>query len=168
MIAIARITPGNVSTFRDVRLRALLEAPSAFGSTYARESALSDAEWTQRAIRWNGERGIGFLAIDDGIGCGIAGAMLDDDDATRATLVSMWTAPTHRRRGVARRLVDEVVAWARARDVAEVRLMVTSNNGPAVAFYERLGFTNTGRTEPYPNDASLIELEMLRRLAVHG
>lgn len=168
MIDITHITPGNISTFKDVRLRALLDTPSAFGSTYARERELSDAEWMRRAMRWNGERGIGFLAVEGGIGCGIVGSMLDEDDATRATLVSMWTAPTHRRRGVARRLVDEVVAWARARDVAAIRLMVTSNNGPAVALYERLGFTNTGRTEPYPNDASLVEYEMVRRLTVLG
>lgn len=166
MIAIARITPGNVSTFKDVRLRALLDTPSAFGSTYAMESALSDAEWTQRAIRWNGERGIGFLAIDDGIGCGIVGSMLDEDDATCATLLSMWTAPTHRRRGIGGRLVDEVVAWARTHDVVALRLMVTSSNTDAVSFYKQLGFASTGRTEPYPNDASLIEVEMLWRLPV--
>ena len=168
MIAIAPITPGNVSTFKDVRLRALLDTPSAFGSTYARESALSDAEWMGRAMRWNGERGIGFLAIDEGIGCGIVGSMLDEDDATSAMLVSMWTAPTHRRQGVARRLVDAVVSWARSRDVVVVRLMVTSTNAPAISFYEQLGFACTGRTEPYPNDASLVELEMLRRLSARA
>lgn len=165
VIVIARVTPGNVSTFKDVRLRALLDTPSAFGSTYAKESELSDAEWTRRAMRWNGERGIGFLAIDDGIGCGIVGSFLDDDDAASATLVSMWTAPTHRRQGIARQLVDEVMVWARAHDVKQMRLMVTSTNAAAIAFYEQLGFAGTGRTEPYPNDASVVELEMLRGLA---
>ena len=168
MIAIAQITPGNVATFKEVRLRALRDAPSAFGSTYATESAMSDVEWMQRAVRWNGERGIGFLAIDDGIACGIVGSMLDEDDATRATLVSMWTAPTHRRRGIARLLVNEVVGWARAREVAAIRLMVTSSNAAARSFYEQLGFACTGRTEPYPNDAALIEWEMMRRLSPHG
>lgn len=168
MIDIAHITPGNVSTFKDVRLRALLDTPNAFGSTYARESELGDAEWMRRAIRWNGERGIGFLAIDDGIGCGIVGSMLDENDATSATLVSMWTAPTHRRQGIARRLVDAVMAWARSRDVTVMRLMVTSSNAAAISFYEQVGFACTGRTEPYPNDASLVEFEMLRRLPARG
>src|SRR5579864_2148101 len=131
MISIAPIHAGNVSTFKDVRLRALLDTPSAFGSTYDRERELSDAEWMGRAIRWNGERGIGFLAIDEGIGCGIVGSMLGEDDATVVTLVPMWTAPAHRRRGIARRLVDAVLAWARSREVAVMRLMVTSNNAAA-------------------------------------
>ena len=39
MIAIESITLQNISLFKDVRLRALQEAPYAFGSTYARESA---------------------------------------------------------------------------------------------------------------------------------
>jgi len=49
-----------------------------------------------------------------------------------------------------------------------MRLMVTSNNAPAISFYLQLGFACTGRSEPYPNDASLVELEMLRRLGVHA
>jgi ribosomal protein S18 acetylase RimI-like enzyme len=40
--------------------------------------------------------------------------------------------------------------------------MVTSVNEPAMRFYERLGFTRTGHTEPYPNDSSVLEYEMSR------
>src|ERR1700750_363750 len=98
MVTIEPITIQNVSIFKDVRLRALQDTPSAFGSTYARESHLTDAEWIERAVRWNGEKGIGFLAVDDGAACGIAGSFLDENDATRALLISMWTSPTHRRR----------------------------------------------------------------------
>ena len=31
-----------------------------------------------------------------------------------------------------------------------LQLMVTSINLAAISFYQRLGFTKTGRTEPYP------------------
>jgi len=40
--------------------------------------------------------------------------------------------------------------------------MVTSNNEPAILFYQRLGFTLTGRTAPYANDPALLEFEMSR------
>ncbi len=49
-----------------------------------------------------------------------------------------------------------------------MRLMVTSNNAAAISFYEQLGFACTGRSEPYPNDAAVVELEMLRRLGAHA
>ena len=158
------ITTQKVFVFKEVRLRALRDTPSAFGSTYARESQLTDAEWIERATRWNGEKGIGFLAMDDGVACGIAGSFLDENDATRSQLISMWTAPTHRRQGVGRLLVDEVAGWARLRGARTLLLTVTSVNDPAMRFYERLGFVRTGRTEPYPNDPAVVEYEMARRI----
>ncbi len=165
MIAIERITRGNLPLFKLVRLNALGESPFAFGSTYAREAAFTDSEWLARLERWNGEKGVGFLAVDGGMGCGIAGALLDLEDPTRAQLVSMWTAPAQRRHGVGKLLVDAVVDWAKSRRIKTLTLMVVSTNGPAIRFYERLGFAKTGRTEPYPNDLALIEYEMVRTLS---
>jgi ribosomal protein S18 acetylase RimI-like enzyme len=43
--------------------------------------------------------------------------------------------------------------------------MVTSCNQDAVEFYMRIGFSMTGRTEPYPNDPALVEYEMSRQLS---
>jgi ribosomal protein S18 acetylase RimI-like enzyme len=162
LVTIEPITTLNTSLFKAVRLRALQDSPHAFGSTYAKESQLSDAEWILRAERWSGESGIGFLAMDHGAPCGIAGSFLDQDDPTHAHLISMWTAPTHRQRGIGRLLVNAVLNWARSRNARALRLMVTGNNEPAMRFYQRLGFTRTGRTEPYPNDPAVIEYEMSR------
>jgi len=164
LITIERITHENVELFKSVRLNALSDSPSAFGSTYAREAAFSETEWLARLERWNGKKGIGFLAMDGDAGCGIAGALVDLENATLAQLVSMWTAPTHRRRGVGKLLVDAVVDWAKPLKIKTLLLMVVSTNGPAIRFYERLGFAKTGRTEPYPNDAAAVEYEMLRTL----
>jgi ribosomal protein S18 acetylase RimI-like enzyme len=141
---------------------ALEDSPGAFDSTYAKESQLADSEWMQRVERWNGQTGTGFLAMDAGTACGIAGSFLDQNDRTRANLISMWTAPTHRKRGIGRLLVNEVLNWAQGRNARALQLMVTSNNEPAIRFYQRLGFTQTGRTEPYPNDPAVVEYEMSR------
>jgi ribosomal protein S18 acetylase RimI-like enzyme len=165
LIAIQRITPLNVCVFKAVRLRALQDAPHAFGSSYGRESQFSDSEWLARVERMNGERGIGLLAMDGETTCGIAGSFLDKNDPTRAQLVSMWTAPTHRQQGVGRLLVNEILKWAHQRKARSLLLMVTSNNETGIIFYERLGFTRTGRTEPYPNDPAVIEYEMLRPIS---
>jgi ribosomal protein S18 acetylase RimI-like enzyme len=113
----------------------------------------------------NGEKGIGFLAMEGKTACGIAGSFLDENDPTRAQLISMWTAPTHRQQGIGRLLVNEVLKWARWRKARSLLLMVTSINEPAMLFYERLGFTRTGRTEPYPNDSAVIEYEMSMPIA---
>jgi GNAT superfamily N-acetyltransferase len=165
MTIINKITPQMVVHFKTVRLRALADSPSAFCSTYLRESRFTDEEWKVRAERWNGERGAGYMALGDGGYCGIAGCFLKEDDARKADLVSMWVAPEARRGGVGRLLVDAVVLWAADHGAQDLYLMVTSGNHAAIEFYERYGFSMTGRTEPYPNDPKLIEYEMSKHIS---
>ena len=165
MIEIQPITPLNASAFKTIRLRALQEAPSAFGSTYEKESQFPDSEWLTRVERMNGQSGVGFMAVDAGKACGIVGSFLDQHDPARAHLISMWTAPSHRQQGIGRMLVKAVLDWAGTRNVHTMLLMVTSNNESAIHFYQRLGFARTGRTEPYPNDPSVVEYEMSRTVA---
>ena len=151
--------------FKDVRLRALQDSPSAFSATYAEESELTDTEWRARAAQRSGDAATTYLALDGNIPCGIAAGFLDQENQTRAHLVSMWVAPTHRRSGVGRRLVEAIIEWARARGRRSLELIVTSNNDAAKNFYQRLGFTMTGKTTPYRNDAALNDVEMVRSIA---
>jgi ribosomal protein S18 acetylase RimI-like enzyme len=72
--------------------------------------------------------------------------------------------PGYRRAGAGEQLIDAVIEWATSRAVRELKLMVTSVNLGAIAFYERMGFTMTGRTGPYPNDSAITEYEMIRVL----
>jgi ribosomal protein S18 acetylase RimI-like enzyme len=156
-------------TFKSVRLRALQDAPTAFASTYETESKLSDDEWTQRAIeRGSGERSICYLVFDDDIdndiAVGIAGGYFPDGGGG-PFLVSMWVAPSHRRRAIGQQLVEAVERWARSRAAPQLVLEVTTTNEPAIRFYEKLGFRKTGRVQPYPNDPKLREYEMIKTLS---
>ena len=160
MITLEPITQQNAMFFREVRLRALQDTPTAFGSTYAKESNFTDAEWVRRAAQWNGERSCAYLAMDERTPCGILGGFLEQEDASRAGLISMWVSPSHRRQGVGALLVNALFSWARTRGARVMQLMVTCNNDAAIKFYQRLGFVLTGRTEPYPNDPLLVEYEM--------
>jgi len=161
VLSVRRILPQNLDLFKTVRLHALQDSPSAFGSTYQREVNFSDEEWRARIDRWNGETGVGFLAMDHDVLAESGGALVDPADRNRAELVSIWTAPMHRRKGVASLLVNAVIGWMRSHDVSALVLMVTSTNQPAIRFYARLGFRMTGRTESYPNDPAITELEMV-------
>src|SRR5437764_3417865 len=135
--------------FKHVRLHALQDTPMAFSSTYADESQLTESDWVKRASQWSGGGSTAYLAIDTAIPCGIVGGFLDKDDSTRAHLASMWVAPSYRRLGIGSKLVDAIFDWARAHGARTLQLIVTSNNDGAIKFYERLGFTPTGRTAPY-------------------
>ena len=163
LVVIERITPQSALVFKDVRLRALLDAPTAFSSTYAKESQLPDEEWMKRSVRWSSDGSAIFLAMNGAVGCGIVGAY-EAEDAQCAQVISMWVDPEFRRAGVGNALIDAVVEWAGSRSVPVLKLMVTSVNPGAIAFYERLGFSMTGKTGVYPNDATITEYEMMRAL----
>jgi ribosomal protein S18 acetylase RimI-like enzyme len=159
------VTQCDAMLLKEIRLRALRDAPSAFSSTYEKESVLSDTEWIERASQWSGERSVTYVAKDAGAPCAIAAAYLDHEDAALAHLVSMWVAPTHRRLGIGEALVKKIFDWVRLRSRSTLTLLVTSNNDAAIKFYERLGFTMTGKTAPHANDPSLCDCEMTRRIS---
>ena len=53
-------------------------------------------------------------------------------------------AASHRRRGVARALLDQSVAWAGSAGVRKLELHVFPWNEPAIALYESFGFEREG------------------------
>ena len=164
MVTLHPITQPLAAGYKAVRLRALADTPSAFGSTHARESQFTEADWQQRTANLCTPRYIGYLARRQDEYCGLAASFLNQANPQQAELISMWVAPNHRRTGAGRLLVEAIESWARKNGACTLQLMVTSSNLPSIAFYQRLGFTLTGRTEPYPNDPALIEYEMSKPL----
>jgi ribosomal protein S18 acetylase RimI-like enzyme len=73
---------------------------------------------------------------------------LDDDDPAAAGLYSMWVAPHARGGGVARALVEGVIAWATERGARTLRTSVAEGNAAAARLYAGAGFADTGRREP--------------------
>lgn len=150
MIEIQPITQLNASAFKAICLRALREAPYAFGSTYEKESQFADSEWQTGVERMNGQRGVGFIAVDGEEACGIVGSFLDQHDPARAHLISMWTAPSYRQQGIGRMLVKAVLDWAGTRNVHTLLLMVTSNKRTRYPFLPavRIHQNRTNRAIP--------------------
>ncbi|HVT21683.1 MAG TPA: GNAT family N-acetyltransferase [Mycobacteriales bacterium] len=161
---IRRITLGDVDVYRQVRLTALAESPSAFASTYATEAAFPDEVWAQRtAHAADGDERAMFLAYEAGECIGLAGATSDDLGADMQ-LISMWVAPAYRGTGVAAQLVDSVVEWCAQGGARNVALWVSRGNDRARRLYERMGFVVTGDVQPLPSDPCKDEIRMLRTM----
>ena len=126
-------------TWREVRLRSLADAPEAFGSTLAREQDFTEDEWR----RWF--TGIAVLVTVDGVPAALGGGFRVRDGWMQ--VVAMWTDPAYRRRGLAERILDVVVATARA-EGRRLVLDVAEGNSAARTAYERYGFLATGESEP--------------------
>lgn len=123
---------------RDVRLRALAEAPYAFLTTLEEASAHPDGHWRERAAP-TADR-VTFVADAGERFDGLVAGFLDGDPTT-VHLVSMWVAPELRGSGIAAQLVESVVGWARGRGAARVVLLVEAGNDRARRLYERCGFS---------------------------
>lgn len=59
------------------------------------------------------------------------------DGNPEAVVVSMWTDPAHRRRGLGSRILDSILAWCREKRALRVVLYASADGRP---LYERFGF----------------------------
>ncbi len=121
---------------RGIRLASLLDAPTAFGTTYAANAANTEAQWRDRAAGRGPARFV--LAFVDGEAVGMAGAVVNA--AGEFGLIAMWVRPEFRGAGVAVALVEAIKADALARGYSRVVLDVSTENQRATSFYTKLGF----------------------------
>ena len=159
-------TEDDWELLRDVRLRALADAPHAFATTLEQALAEPDALWRDWAAarRWGAAAQQTFLAVDDGNAVGLVAAFLEEDMPEHAHLVAMWVDPRLRGRGIGSALVERVAEWARTVGAVAVELWVADWNDAARRLYERLGFRPTGDAQPLPSAPEFTELRMVRGL----
>jgi GNAT superfamily N-acetyltransferase len=154
--------PDEWRAVRALRLRALGDAPDAFGSTLARETAEPEAAW--RAFWLERPGTLALIAEDEGRLVGMAFGWPSRDDVDIAGLYGMWVDPVARRHGVGAALAEAVVTWARTSGSHAVELGVTVSNPGAVAFYAALGFVDTGERYPLREGSDLTIQVMTRPL----
>jgi ribosomal protein S18 acetylase RimI-like enzyme len=131
-------------SLKQVRLAALLDAPTAFGVDYQTASAYTDAQWRERAA---GPHPAFWLAYDgDGRAVGMIGGGVSATQ--RYNLIAMWVAPHVRGSSIAAQLVGAVKSEAAARGHDRVFLDVAPENMRAARFYEKQGFAFIDEWEP--------------------
>lgn len=117
---------------------------SAFASMAGRIDPPSSAgRLTTDAIARQAEDGVVLIAEDDGA---LAGCVFLAPRPERMYLGKLAVRPALSRRGLGRRLVEACVAECRKRGVSEIELQVRVELTENHAFFEALGFRETGRT----------------------
>jgi ribosomal protein S18 acetylase RimI-like enzyme len=139
-ISIRQLTPGDAASYRSIRLAGLKQHPEAFGSTF-------EAEFT-KPLAWFFDR----LSSSQVFGAfrgteilGIAGFAVrgGQKEAHKGLLWGMYVRPNARGTGVAQRLIEAIIAFARPR-VELIQLSVVVGNEKARRLYTRLGFVEYG------------------------
>lgn len=153
---VRHIGPPDWRLVRAARLRALEDAPYAFGSTFAEEIERDDSFWrsTVDRLAW-------FVALDGSEPAGVVAVLsAQRDRPDRLEIISTWVAAHHRRTGVGNALMAAAREWATEAGATTLTLSVTEGNEPARRFYERLGFSSTGSRRPLRSNPNVSALEM--------
>ena len=130
---------------RAIRLRALQDAPDAFGATFEEARVRTAQDWEKQLAELPT-----FVAVEDGRDVAMVRCTRDHHNADMAWLLSMWVAPEVRRARVGSALVDLVVTWARSNGIGRLVLDVADGNAPAIALYAAKGFRPNGNVGSLP------------------
>ncbi|WP_193105637.1 GNAT family N-acetyltransferase [Brachybacterium sp. FME24] len=158
MTPVSLLNPDDWRIWRELRLRALADAPWAFASTLAEVRARdTEGHWRDGVSAPM----VSFVAEVGGAPAGMARLMFSDGPEALPELISMWVAPEARGSGTGHALIATAVDWlASHHPETRLRLAVIETNIPARRLYARCGFGVVGRN---PDDDA--ELLMERRAA---
>ena len=137
-----------IVTMRDCHVSQVAELEKiCFSDPWSEKSVAS--ELTNPLSLWlvakEGERVAGYIGSQT---CG------DESD-----MMNVAVHPDFRRKGIAGSLVDALVAELKTRESRSLTLEVRASNAPAIALYEKLGFSQIGRRKNYyrnPKEDGLI------------
>ena len=97
-----------------------------------------------------------LVAAEDDRVIGYVGSQSSIDEAD---VMNVAVHPDFRRQGIAEKLIDRLVEALKERGIHALLLEVRVSNAPAIALYEKLGFSQVGRRKNYyhnPKEDALI------------
>lgn len=134
--AIRSLGPDDVELLKDL-LRVFGEA---FDDAVTYSSAQPSRAYLERLLRGNSFIGIAALDGDDVVG-GLAAYELPKFEQERSEIYiyDLAVVATHRRRGIATALIDELKRLAAARGAWVIFVQADRGDEPAIALYTKLG-----------------------------
>ena len=114
--------------------------------------------WSENSVasELNNKLAFWLVAEEEGRVAGYIGSQTCGDETD---MMNVAVHPDFRRRGIAEALVNGLVKELKAMESHCLTLEVRASNAPAIALYEKLGFTEIGRRKNYyrnPKEDALI------------
>jgi RimJ/RimL family protein N-acetyltransferase len=147
IISIREALLSDVVQFRELRLAALQDSPTAFSADYQMNLNQPMSFWEGRAKP--DEHGKLFFAIHESQLIGMTGIRQGESPKTEhgGYIWGIFVRPEWRGLHIAEAFIETCIEWAKWKGIDIVKLGVMTNNTSAVRCYERCGFTIYG-TEP--------------------
>lgn len=139
------LTPADAAAFQALRLEALTQAPSAFGSTAEEEAGRSIAEVADSLGVDAGRQVFGAVAGSVLVGIVAVGREPGTKERHRGFIRSLYLQPAHRGQGIARALMQAALdCAAQMPGLFQLSLSVTAGNMAAERLYAAYGFVRCG------------------------
>lgn len=141
MVVVRVLSYADAAAFRALRLRALAEDPATFASTYEDERDTPLSVVAERMAPASDRAIVGAFDGPDLVGLAAWHREETEGLEHQGFVWGVFVAPSHRGRGLARRLMRAVIGLARrAQGISELTLVAYADNDPALGLYESLGF----------------------------
>ncbi|THU92453.1 hypothetical protein K435DRAFT_672065 [Dendrothele bispora CBS 962.96] len=171
----APVPDAHLNNYISIRLFALRTDPDSFSSSYAKETEFSLDQWRSRIdpshrATFFATHSIGmentrlacgewaallstlspdfFSSVNYKLPSTLSVSSLDNDFYV---LVGLWVHPSHRRRGLARRLINASIDWVRKKVSSDGKTLllveVHRANEAAIDLYRKTGFESVGEDE---------------------
>lgn len=144
-IIIRDATPADAMSFRELRLEALRDSPTAFTEDYEKNLSHPATYWEDR-LTMDGDEQTIFFAEHEGKLIGMTGIARGRSPKTRhsAWIWGVYVTPEWRGLRIAEELIHACYTWAKTRNIVIVKLGVAATNTPAIRCYKRCGFSTYG------------------------
>jgi len=120
------------------------------------------AAWTVKSLEQLNKRGeLGWVIEETHR---VVGFVVVRAVVAEAEILNLCVAPEKRRTGLAEALLDEAVAELRRTRIDRLFLEVRESNTPAISFYEKHKFHQTGRRPGYYRDPDEAAVLMMKEL----
>lgn len=146
MMHIRRLAPEDSAAFQELRLAALQDTPSAFGSSFEEERVLPISEIVRRLSKEFSHARFGAFVGQELVGlCGLD-RETQRNLSHKALVWGLYVKPAYRGQGIAKALLLKILDFASSiHEIRQVNLIVNAANERGIRLYESLGFKVFGR-----------------------
>lgn len=150
-IIITTIPVDDWQKYRDLRLEALKDSPTAFASSYQDELPTPDEKWKERLQNALDEKTDFMLFAKSGEKLvGMAGAFRNQKIKVRhiATIYGVYVNPQFRSQGLGTKLLESLISKLKKHpQIVKIKISAVTKNSGALKLYQKLGFSVVGKYE---------------------
>ena len=158
-VEVSLLTPKEWERLREIRIRALIENPEAFGANLVEVKAQSKEVWLKLF-----EKEDYLIASVNGVDVGMLYIeVLNGDHGATCWIGGCWSDPAYRGKGLLRAMMNFVDQQDSGWQVQGLGVWI--DNYSAIAAYEKLGFVKMGEDTPSTRQPGKFHQRMIRKSA---